>query len=474
MQIPLITKINQNRYLTWILGAIVLGLVGTAPTIHLITKKSGSLPDISEMTVPVEAKTLTQEIKTSGVVRPTQSVNLSPKTAGQLAELYVEKGQRVKKGQMIARMEDNSITTQVLEAKANLRQVQARLAELLAGNPPEEIDQAQARLNKAKSNLDELKTGTRSEEIAQVKAQLQGALAKEQLLSKRSLRYEQLINEGAIAQDQLDETIAEYHGAIAARQEVEHHLAQLQNGSRSEEIAMGEAEVAEAQAALDQLKKGSRPELIAQVQAEVAAAQAKLDNVQTQVKDTIITAPFSGLITQRYSSPGAFVTPTTSASSSVSATSTSIVALAQGLEVLAELSEVDISKIKIGQPAEIRSDAYPQKVFRGRVQLIAPEAVQNNNVTSFQVQIALETGQNELLSGMNVRLTIVGKKIPQSLVVPNVAILTQNGETGVLIPNQKNQPVFQPVSIGSMVGDQTQILQGVQEGELVFIDYPAP
>ena len=95
--------------------------------------------------------------------------------------------------------------------------------------------------------------------------------------------------------------------------------------------------------------------------------KAQVLRVQSQMQDSVVVAPFSGLITQRYASIGAFVTPTTSASSSASATSTSIVALATGLEILAELSEVDISKIKVGQMVQIRTDAYPQKVFQGRV-----------------------------------------------------------------------------------------------------------
>ena len=93
------------------------------------------------------------------------------------------------------------------------------------------------------------------------------------------------------------------------------------------------------------------------------------------------------MVTQRYATEGAFVTPTTSASSTISATSSSIIALAKGLEIIAKVPEIDLSQIKIGQPVEIVADAYPDQVFQGKVKAIAPEAIVEENVTSFEVKI---------------------------------------------------------------------------------------
>ncbi|MHC5831939.1 MAG: HlyD family efflux transporter periplasmic adaptor subunit, partial [Nostoc sp.] len=99
-------------------------------------------------------------------------------------------------------------------------------------------------------------------------------------------------------------------------------------------------------------------EEIVQRQAAVAAAEAQLKGVQVQLEDTIIRAPLSGIVTQKYAEPGAFVTPTTSASSSASATSSSIVAVARGLEILAQVPEADLGRMKQGQQVEIVADAY--------------------------------------------------------------------------------------------------------------------
>jgi HlyD family secretion protein len=121
---------------------------------------------------------------------------------------------------------------------------------------------------------------------------------------------------------------------------------------------------------------------------------------------------------------------------------------------------------------EIRADAFPGQKFKGKVRLVAPAAVIEQNVTSFQVRITLETGQNQLRSGMNVDLTFVGEILKDALVVPTVAIVNQKGKVGVLIPDAKQQPQFKPITIGSSLGDQTQIIEGVKAGEAVFVYIP--
>ena len=122
---------------------------------------------------------------------------------------------------------------------------------------------------------------------------------------------------------------------------------------------------------------------------------------------------------------------------------------------------------------EIVADAYPNQVFKGKVRLISPEAVVEQNVTSFQVRIALTTGQEQLKSGMNVDLTIVGAVVQDALVVPTAAIVTdKKGQTGVLIPDDKKQAKFSPIEIGSAIKDKTQIVSGVKTGDRIFLSPP--
>ena len=117
-----------------------------------------------------------------------------------------------------------------------------------------------------------------------------------------------------------------------------------------------------------------------------------MTTAQTQIDDAVIRAPFSGTVTARYADPGDFVAPTTAASetsSSSSSSSSSVLSLASNYQVIANVAETDIAKIKVGQTAIIKADAYPTKQFEGTVAQIAEQATVTSNVTSFEVHVNL-------------------------------------------------------------------------------------
>jgi len=416
MQIP---KSNTKTNF-WLLPVAIAGIVAIGAIATFSLTQNQQKQNISDLTVAVESKSLNLRIRASGIVQPIETVNLSPKVAGQLAELFVAQGDRITKGQIIAKMDSRSIQTQIAQAQANLANAQA--------------------------NLEKLKTGSRLEEIAAAKARLESAKARANLSRTRLERNKDLANQGVITRDRLDELFADQKATTA--------------------------NVLEQQRQLEQLQNGTRPEDIAQAIAQVQEAKARLDAVKVQLDDTIIRSPFNGIITQKFSNVGAFVTPTTSASAVGSGSSTSIVSAASGLEILARVPEVDIAKIEIGQKVEIVADAFPDQTFTGEVRLIAPEAVIEQNVTSFQVRVRLTSGLQELKSGMNTNLIFVGSEINNALIVPTVAIATEKGQPGLYIPDQNQKPKFQPITIGTTIDNQTQILSGVNSGDLVFIKLP--
>jgi HlyD family secretion protein len=471
IEVPVFGKVkNPFRWLIGLMaaGVVVVGATTTYTFVNQDTRKE----DITQLTVPVEAKNVTLRIAASGKVVPVQTVNISPKNPGTLKQLYVEQGDRVQAGQIIARMDSADIQARIQQFSASLAQSQAQLAEAQAGSRPQEIDQSKARLSQAQAQLAQAQAGNRPQEIAQAQALVDAAQAKANYSSEQIKRYQYLYQQGAVKKQELDQFISEDKSAKANLVEAQKRLSLQQAGSRSEEIAQKKASVEEAKAQLRLLENGTRPEIIAQRKAGVASAQAQLKAEQVNLDETIIRAPFAGIVTQKYANIGAFVTPTTSASSSASATSSSIVAVARGLEVLAQVPEADIGRIKQGQPVEIVADAYPDQVFKGRVRLISPEAVVEQGVTSFQIRVALDTGADKLRSGLNVDLTFLGDRLSNALVLPTVAIVTEKGQTGVLIPDAKNKPQFREVTIGSQIKDQTQILEGVKVGDRVFINPP--
>ena len=473
IEIPLIGKKLKYPY-RWLMGLIASGvlIVGTTTTIKTIQQKNKPL-DISKLTVPVEAKSVTVRITASGKVQPVQSVNISPKSPGLLAALNVEQGDTVKQGQIIARMDNSEIKMRILQYEANLEQVKAQLAESQAGSRPEEIAQGKARVDQAQAQLVIIRDGNRLQEIQQAQAQVDSAKASLELTQSRVKRYQDLAKDGAISQDSLEQYVSENSKAKANLEEAQRRLSLLKVGNRNQDIQKQAAIVNQEKEGLRKLENGDRPQEIARLKAAVSSAEAQLKQQQIQLEDTIIRAPFSGIVTQRYATVGAYVSPAISASSDASATSTSIVAVAKGLEVLAKVPEVDIPQVKQGQKVEIAIDAYPDEVFQGRVRLIAPEAVVEQNVTSFQVRVAIDQTANKLRSGMNVsEVTFIGNNIDNALLIPQELIVTKKGKTGVWLLGEKNKPQFKFVTIGANIDNQIQVLEGLKAGDRIFIDLP--
>ncbi len=457
---------KRNSVLATGFLALCLALIGFAT--YTVVTRSRSQVDIEALTVPVEKADLNAEIEASGRVEPIKSVNVSPKDPARLVELLVEQGDRVTVGQTLAIMENEELSTQTSQATAELKQSRASLAEGKA-KINAEIAQAQSRLTQLEAKLDQVQNRI-PRDIDQTKAQINAAESQLRLVQERVKRNEYLLQQGAITQDAFDEVSNDFQGAQSSINELRQRLQQLQStgGGEVEQI---KAEINEARIALEQ-KQTTAPDEIAALEAALEQAEVSLQRAKIQYDDSIVKAPFDGIVTQRYAVEGSFVAPSTSGSSTASASATSILALAQGLEVIAKVTELDIGQLQPGQKVKIVADAYPDREFEGEIKRIAPEAVIEENVTSFEVRINLITGQDLLRSKMNVDVTFIGKELTDSLVVPTVAIFTEDGEQGVMVPDENNQPQFQPVKIGLYLGDQTQILEGIDANQKVFIDLP--
>lgn len=466
MAIPVIGKVKHP--LPWLVAVVMGSLVIVGGTTYTFLNNSRSKLDIDALTVPVNQQNLQVEIEASGRVEPIKSVNVSPKNPGRLVKLLVEQGDEVEAGQTLAIMENSELKAQNSQAQAELQQATASYSEEKA-KIKAEIAQAQARLNQAQARLNQAKSRI-PRDLTQTKAQINAAQSRLKLTTARRKRNEYLLQQGAITQDTFDEALNDEQNAQSSLRELQEKLQQLETtgGSEVEQI---EAEINEAQIALEQRQQTVEDE-IAGLQAAIDGANAAWQQSEIQYADSIVKAPFAGTVTQRYAVEGSFVTPSTSASSTASASATSILALAQGLEVVAKVTEIDIGQLQPGQKVKIVADAYSDRIFKGVVKRIAPEAIIEDNVTSFEVRIKLLSGEDKLRSKMNVDVTFIGEELSDRLVVPTVAIVTQQGETGVMVLNDNNQPEFTPVKIGITVDNKTQILEGIDSDERVFIDLP--
>ncbi len=202
------------------------------------------------------------------------------------------------------------------------------------------------------------------------------------------------------------------------------------------------------------------------------SSQARLSQRKVEGNELLIRAPFNGLITNRYAEPGAFVAPTTRASTIAGSTSSSIVELSQGLEVVAKVPESEIGRILIGQDASIRVDAFPEERFLAKVNEISPRALKTDNVTSFEVKLTLIDPPMKLRIGMTTDIDFQTGKTDATTLIPTVAIVTEKGKPGVLVVGPKDQPKFKAVELGTSSGSKTAIINGLNPGNRVFIDLP--
>ncbi|MGD1953598.1 MAG: efflux RND transporter periplasmic adaptor subunit [Leptolyngbyaceae cyanobacterium] len=415
----------------WIIGVIAVGTIGALSLIYIQRRQQ---PVTTQQTVDVKQQNLTSKIQASGVVQAERTINLSPEDSGKIAELFIQEGDFVSQGQIIARMTSRRSQAEVAQYEAALAQAQATLAQQRAGARPEEIAEARAR-------------------VATVDASINAAQTRLQQAQQELSRFEGLAQQGAISTNELNtyQTTAQESSA---------------------NLVADQRRLEESQAVLTRLQNGTRSEEIEQAEAAVAQANAQLTAVQVRFDETIVRAPFDGVITRRFAETGDFVSPATAASSGDGAASTSIAELSSGLEIEAKVPEASIAQLEVGQAVEVRSSAYPDQVFTGEVKLIAPRAIRDNQVTVFRVKVTLKTGQEELKSGMNVRLTFIGKPITDALVIPLAAVVTESdGSTGVYV-SRESGPTLQPVQLGTTTGTQVQIIDGLDAGEEILIEPP--
>jgi HlyD family secretion protein len=257
----------------------------------------------------------------------------------------------------------------------------------------------------------------------QVRAQLEAAKANRIVAGARRARHEPLLASGAISLELMEE---------------------LRNEERQAEIKVQEAEF-------------------------------QLKETQAELRNTKVFAPFAGIITRQFAQAGQFVTPTTAASVEAGATSTSIAELSSGLEVVAKLPEASLTEIRVGQRAQITTDAFPGEVFQGRVVMVSPRAVIENEVNSFPVSVSIETGVGQLKPAMNVQVRFLAEPIRGALALPLAALTTgENDRRGVLRRKRDGSIEFVPVTVGRISGEQVQIVKGLNRGDRVLISAPPP
>jgi HlyD family secretion protein len=437
----------------------LLAVLGGGGYWYYLSQQEQIPANVSKNTAIVKTGSVDFKVSATGVIRPVNQVKISPKFTGLLRKLYVKQGDFVKKGQLIAVMDDSNLKGQFQAASGAAKVAEANFEKSLHGSRPQEIADLQAQHVKAQGLV---RYATLS--LSRVSADLKAAQASLRRDETNAGRLSMLGKAGAVS-DQ--EALNAATVADVARANLE---------KVQQDFKQAEAALAQAKADLDSVKnrlsmsrEGFRREDIKASHSALLQAQGNLAFLQSQMNDMRIVAPFDGTITQKFTDEGAIVTPTTS-SATLSATSSSIVSLAGELELVASVSETDLQNIHKGQAVTLSANAYPDKKFHGKVTLIAPEAVVTQNVTSFEVHTSIDDDpQHHLMSGMNINADFDCGKKDGCLLVPTVCVVSKHGKSGVYVPKKDGSPRFKPIAIGQSTGSNTVITSGLKEGDKVFL-----
>ncbi|MBI5030157.1 MAG: efflux RND transporter periplasmic adaptor subunit [Chloroflexi bacterium] len=251
---------------------------------------------------------------------------------------------------------------------------------LKAGGTSAERAAAQAALDAAQKNFDKVRAGPTTDELAQLKAQVDNAKA---LVAQAQAAYDRIggASNPYIAMTpesaQLQQTANNYQAAAAAYQDATQH-------PTSAELAAAQAHIDQARATLAGLTPTQ--DTINVAQAQLANAQAALNALKSNAADYILTAPFNGTIAEKNISIGDTVVPG-------SPTPAFVLGDVSKLRVkTTNLAEVDASRIQVGQSVQVTLDAFPGKTFSGKVEKIAPSAIEYRGDRVFRVWIDLDEG----------------------------------------------------------------------------------
>ncbi|HRA37835.1 MAG TPA: efflux RND transporter periplasmic adaptor subunit [Pseudomonadota bacterium] len=209
---------------------------------------------------------------------------------------------------------------------------------------------------------------------------------------------------------------------------------------------------------------------------EVDVASESVDSAQVQLDNTIVRAPFSGVITVKAAQPGEMISPISAGGGSIRTGIGTVVDM-DSLEIQVDVNEAYINRVQPGQPVEAVLNAYPEWKIPARVIAIVPTA--DRSKATVKVRIALDERDARIVPDMGVRVAFLEERAPASappvaagVLVPAAAI-RKDGGTDVVYVVKDGKAQRRAVTLGGAVGDSRQVRGGVSAGERVIIEAPA-
>jgi len=366
----------------WLIGS-ALAALALGGGYWTLRPTGGAADEAPYRTAALDRGNITAAVRATGTLTPVTTVLVGSQLSGQIVEILADYNSKVKAGQVVARLNSDQIKTRRDAAQADVAQARADLVVKRA-----QLDRARSTRLKANSTVRDLEA-----QRDRTAAQLADA--------RRTFeRQNELFNRKTGAQQNLD----------TARTQVDVQVATL---------ASSEAQIASAKAELNGLDADI---LLAQGQVQsgealISQREAKLKDILIDLERTDIRSPVDGVVVQRQVDLGQTV--------AASLSTPTLFQIAQDLRVIdiyANVDEADVGRLKTGQPVTFSVNAYPNRTFEGRVEMVRLGAQTIQNVVTYTGVIRVENRDMALLPGMTANLQVVTEDRQNVLRVPNAAL----------------------------------------------------
>jgi len=356
----------------------------------------------------VTTGTINRRIDTSADVLPLLGVSVHPEAAGRIVEIYVDVGSQVKKGQELAKINDDVQQAQFAQAEAAVTVAKAA------------IELQKVMFESAQSSLLAAKAG------------VEAASAQQKNLAQTRTRLEKLLKEGAVSRQQFDDLMAQYDSANARLVAANTDVSRANDAVMSAKMTIGVR------------------------RAELVQAEANLNAIQVALENTMVRAPFDGVVVARQADPGAMANP-----------AAPLFRIEQNnpVRIIASVIEKDIDQIKSGKtPVIINLDAI-NEAYEAVADLVYP-AIDAVSKTG-RVEIILKNPENRIRTGMFARLSFLLNTSVDVPIVARDSLIRHNGQNFVYVI-ENGRAVRRQVEIGIVDEARVEILSGLKAGEQII------
>ena len=369
---------------------------------------------------------LSIKISATGIVEPNFKVEVKSKASGEVLSFPFEEGDHVKKGALLLQLDKSDEKRNVAKART-------------------ELSSSSAKLKKAETALLLQKTKYDSD-IKSSQSEIETALANLKESEDKLKRQSELFGKKFVSQESLDRAKT----LFKVNQE---NLIQAQTRLQTAKDSIH-----------DITMKKNEIEL---VQSEVIRSGIAMAEVEERLDETEIFAPIDGVIIEKLVEEGQIIA---SGISNVSGgTAIATIADMSRLFIIADIDETDIGSVKIGHAVRITADAFPNKIFKGKVTRIAPQGVIDNSITIFKAKIEVQgTGKTLLKPMMSANIDIVTRQIKDTVYVTRAGIRKdEEGEFAVILKNDQPEKVRVKTGIKNPI--HVQIISGLNPDDEVIL-----